>query len=83
MASLYSKVGLKWITSPRRKTDGILLIGKSGSSTEGSVINFPNGQSIVVTSESPLPQGDVVALGKIQGDTNDPVVELIVIETIE
>jgi hypothetical protein len=81
LARMYSQVGRQWLNAKSRKTDGILLIGDSVLSDTDARIDFGDNQTLAVQYDKDLPGGRVIALGRIQSDSGDPVVTLVAVQS--
>ncbi|TWT50477.1 hypothetical protein Pla22_32200 [Rubripirellula amarantea] len=80
---LYAKNAGAWIRAKVRKTDGILLLGKSGANSQGKTIVFDSGSIVSIQGDTVLPEGRVIALGKIVDVSETPRVEILAVESAE
>ena len=73
----------QWLVTKKRKTDGVILVGRPGSNANGPTITLPSGDEISVKTDSvAMPSGDkVVALGRIVSQSPDVVVRIVAVES--
>jgi hypothetical protein len=73
----------QWLVTKKRKTDGVILVGRPGSNESGPTITLTSGTEVpIITNSVEMPNGDkVVALGRIESQSPNVVVRITAIES--
>ncbi|TWT79957.1 hypothetical protein CA13_13680 [Planctomycetes bacterium CA13] len=75
-----------WLDYSKRNTEGVLLIGRTGANTRGTVIriNTPSGDErpVVVTGQALPPSDRVIALGRILDSGDGQTVDVVAVKEL-
>lgn len=73
------EAAVTWLDYPQRSAQGIVLIGKPGSTAKSQILTLDSGRILTITSKLSLPLAEkVVVLGRISKDSGEIEVDFTV-----